>query len=53
MIFMTTYSNIVFKESKPVRNTSLKYHIYTEVVVFVSLYIDSALGVYQAADEQK
>ena len=33
MIFMTKFPNFIFKESKQVWSTSLKDHIYTEVVV--------------------
>ena len=33
MIFMATFSDFVFKESKQVQSTSLKDHIYAEVVV--------------------
>ena len=37
MIFMTKFPNFIFKESKQVCSTSLKDHIYTEVVVVISL----------------
>ena len=37
MISMTKYPNFICKESKQVRSTSLKDHIYAEVVVVISL----------------